>query len=148
MFFSELEKKCVIKGPGLFCSNPYTRLAHGSMSLATLLLISLLRFLLSLLVPFQSLLGWTRKVKHLEVDCFPVAHHSHRDGISSILPGDTGWGETGRNDMFRGEELGGAGLSSTGWISVKSAVVSVATFCLPFHGHTAHILSAYYYLRR
>lgn len=73
MFFSELEKKCVIKGLVLFCSIPYTRLARESVSPGTLLLISLLRSHQSLLVPFQSLLGWTRKVKHLEVDCFPAA---------------------------------------------------------------------------
>lgn len=103
--------------------------------------------LLCLPVPLLSLLSWIRRVKHSEVICFPLAHHSPHDGTSSVLPGETRCGGTGSNDVFRGEESG-AGLSSTGWVAVKSAVVSAAAFCLPFHDHTAHILSASSYLTR
>lgn len=120
------------------------RLVSQCSQPATSLPISLLRSLLSLLVPFQSLLGWTRRAKHLEVDCFPATHHSHHNSISSVLPGETECGETGRDDVFRGEESGGAGLSSTVWVTV----VSMAAFCLPFHGHTAHVINASYYLKR
>lgn len=100
---SGLKKKCVTKGPGLFCSNPYAWLARESGSSACYLTTRLFRSLLSLLVPFQSLLSWSRR----------------------------GCGGTGNNDVFRGEESG-ARLSSTGWVAVKSAVVSAAAFCLPF----------------
>lgn len=121
-------------------------LASQCPQLATLT-TGLFRSLLSPPVPFQSLLSWIRRVKHSEVICFPVAHHSPHDGTSSVLSGETGCGGTASHGVFRGEESG-AGLSSTGWVAVKSAVVSAAAFHLPFHGHTAHILSASSHLTR
>lgn len=121
-------------------------LASQCPQLATLT-TGLFRSLMSPPVPFQSLLSWIRRVKHSEVICFPVAHHSPHDGASSVLSGETGCGGTASHGVFRGEESG-AGLSSTGWVAVKSAVVSAAAFHLPFHGHTAHILSASSHLTR
>lgn len=85
----------------------------------TLLLISLLRTLLPLFLLSQSLLGWTGRAEHLEVECFPAAHHSRHDGILSVLPGKPGCGETGRDDVSRGEEGGRAGLSSSGLLSPR-----------------------------
>ena len=51
----------------------------------TLLPISLLRTHLHLFLFLQSLLSWTGRVKHLEVECFPVAHHSHHNGLFVCL---------------------------------------------------------------
>lgn len=74
-------------------------------------------------VLFQSLLGWTGRVEHLGMEYFPVAHHSHPNGVLSVLPG-----ETGGDDVSRGEEEGRAGISSPGSLAVTSAVVSMAAF--------------------
>lgn len=103
-----------------------------------LLLISLLRTLLPLFLLSQSLLGWTGRAKHLEVECFSAAYHSHHNGILSVLPGKPGCGETGRDDVSRAEEGGRAGRAQQQWFAVTSAVANMAAFYLIFCGQTAH----------